>query len=444
MVANVFHDSLLTPGMLQEDDPPTVSSGMINLRLDPQGRLMYFQAIPPQKVSTGGDAKPQSAPFDWNVLFSAADLDPTKFQPSEPAWNSLASSDARAAWTGVWPGTTRPLRIEAAAFQGKPVFFRLIGDWTKPERVVSSEQKSVAERVQRIIFMLILVFGLSGATFLARKNYLRGRGDREGAIRLAIVMFVLEMGLFVCRSHLATIGDALGLTVIAISTALFLAGAMWLFYMAIEPWVRRLWPKSIISWSRLLAGSWRDPVVGRDILLGVALGMVWMLIFLIRAIPLMHMGASPDIGSTTALLGGRAALGEWLRQWPQSIESTLVFFLLLLGLRAILRKQWIAALVFIAIYALPRGLTGSHRMIELPTQILVYGIAALIVIRFGLVPLAVAIFTINMTGAVPFSADLSTWYMTTSIMALLSLLLIIGWGFYHSLGGQKVWKIEME
>jgi serine/threonine-protein kinase len=257
-------------------------------------------------------------------------------------------------------------------------------------------------------------------------------------------MFVLEMGLFLCRSHLATFGDAIGLGIVATSGALFFAGGIWLLYMAIEPWVRRQWPKAIISWSRLLAGNWRDPVVGRDILLGVALGVIWILVFQLRYIPIMHMGGSPGIGSTDALLGGRAALGAWLRQWPQSIQSTLMFFLLLLGLRAILRKEWIAAIVFIAIFAVPRGLDSSYRMIELPTQVLVYAIAVLIVIRFGLVPLAIAIFTINMTGGIPFSADLSAWYMTTSILALLSLLVIAGWGFYHSLGGQKLWKLEID
>jgi len=348
------------------------------------------------------------------------------------------------AWTGVWPGTTRPLRVEAASFQGMPVFFRLIGDWTKPGRMVSTEKKTFSEKAQRIIFILLLVFGLGGAAFLARRNYLRGRGDREGALRLAIVMFLLEMGLFVCRSHFATVGDAIGLTVLAISTGLFLASAMWVLYMAIEPWVRRQWPKSLISWTRLLAGSWRDPVVGRDILLGVALGVVWILVFQIRAIPLMHMGASPAVASTDALLGGRIALGGWLRQWPQSIQTTLVFFLVFFGLKVLLRKEWIAAMVFIAIFAVPPGLGGSYIKIELPAMILVYSIALLIVIRFGLVPLVLAIFTINMMAGVPFSTDLSTWYMTTSIPALLSLLVIAGWGFYHSLGGQPLWKVEME
>jgi serine/threonine-protein kinase len=219
---------------------------------------------------------------------------------------------------------------------------------------------------------------------------------------------------------------------------------MWVLYMAVEPWVRRHWPKSIISWSRLLAGNWCDPVVGRDVLLGVALGMIWILVFHLRYIPIMHLGGSPPLGSTDALIGGRIALGAWLRQWPQSIQTTLVFFLLLLGLRSLLRKEWIAAIVFVAIFAVPRGLQSSHVAIDLPTEVLVYAIAVVIVIRFGLVPLALAIFTIDMTLNVPFSADLSTWYMTTSIMALLSLLVITGWGFYHSLGGQPLWKVETE
>jgi serine/threonine protein kinase len=446
LVAVEFDDNLRTPGVVQENDPQTVTSGMVNLELDPEGRLTYFQAIPREKFRTVSDAaKPQSAAaFDWNVLFSAAGLDRSKFQSSEPEWNSLAASDSRAAWTGVWPGTSRPLRVEAASFEGKPVFFRLVGEWTKPVRMVDAEKKSFGEQAQTFTFLLILVLGLTGGAFLARRNYLRGRADREGALRLAIVMFLLQIALFVCRGHFATIADTISLTVIAISTALFISCAMWIFYMAIEPWVRRQWPKSIISWSRLLAGNWRDPVVGRDILLGVALGVVWILVFDIRYIPMMHMGAVPALGGTDVLMGGRVALGAWLRQWPQAIQTTMVFFLVLFGLRALLRKEWLAAIVFVAIFALPRGLASSFMKIELPAEILVYAIALLIVIRFGLVPLVCAIFTIDVTINIPFSADFSSWYMTTSILGLLTVLAITGWGFYHALGGQSVWKLEAE
>ncbi len=447
MFANQVRDNLLTPGTVTETDPPTVLAGMINLRLDPQGRLTYFQAIPAQKLDASkpipnAPTAPAPSPIDWNLLLNAAGLDVSKLQPAQSTWNSLAASDTRVAWTGVWPGTTRPLRVEAASFQGKPVFFQLIGDWTKPDRMVSTEKKSFGDQAGRIIGMILLVAGLTAACLLARRNYRHGRGDRQGALRLAVAVFVAEMALFICRGHFATIGDTIGLTILAISTALFISGVIWTLYMAIEPWVRRQWPNTIISWTRLLAGSFGDPVVGRDILLGILLGVVWILVFQVRYVFMMHMGAVPGLGSPDALMVGRFALGGWIRQWPLSIQTALFFFLLLLGLRALLRNQWLAAAVFVAIFAVPRGLASSYTTVELPALILVYAIAVLIVIRFGLIPLVLAIFTIDMLGNVPFSADVSAWYMTTSILALLSVVAIAGWGFYHSLGGQPLWKLD--
>jgi predicted Ser/Thr protein kinase len=455
MVANEFHDNLV-PGIIGEHDPPNTLSGMINLRLDPQGRLTYFEAIPPQKteatigLSAAGSAStqpgstPGSTQYDWSVLFSAAGLDPSRFQAAPSNWNSLAVSDTRLAWIGTWPGATRPLRVEAASFQGKPVFFCLIGDWTKPGRMKSTEKKSVGVQAGNIIAAMLGLSALFGGIFLARKNYRHGRGDVQGAFRLAILMFLLELALLACRGHFATVSDGLGLFVVAMSTGLFWGAMTWMLYMAIEPWVRRRWPKTIISWSRLLAGDWRDPVVGRDILVGVGLGVVWTLVFQIHQIPLMRMGGAPDLGATSILVGGRRALGAWLLQWPISIQTTLLFFLLLLGLKVLLRKEWIAAIVFVAIFAVPRGISGNHVAIELPTQIIVYAIALLIVMRFGLLPLAIAIFTINLVANIPVSADLSTWYMTSAIAALLSVVAIAAWGFYHSLGGTPVWKVEME
>jgi predicted Ser/Thr protein kinase len=439
MFAESFRDQLLNPGIVVRDDPPAVLSGMINLELDPRGQLTYFQAIPPQKENGSGP----SGTFDWNVLFAAAALDPAQFQKAEPLWTSLADSDTRMAWTGTWPGTTRPLRIEAASWRGKPVFFSLIGAWTKPERM-NSPAESTGKKVLQIFEVVLVLSLLLGAAKLARQNYRRGRGDREGAFRLASVMFVLEILLWLCRGHLVASLGTLGLFVIAVSTALFVSGTTWMLYLALEPWVRRRWPHTIISWSRLLSGQLRDPLVGRDILFGVMLGVVWILIFQIRSIPMMRMGAAPAGYATEALMGGREALGAWLMQVPQSILGTLQFFFLLLGLKFVLRKDWLAAVAFVAIFALPRGLASSYEAVELPAQVIVYAIAVLIVLRFGLVPLACAIFTVNMLANVPFSSDLSAWYMSTSILALLSVVAMAGWGFYHSLGGEPLWQVEVE
>src|SRR2546426_240126 len=89
MGASELQGELMVPGVVTRQDPVPIASGMINVELDSEGRLTRFQAIPPEVEKTA----PRAGAFDWNVLFSAAGLD-----PAEPEWNSLAVFDARAAW----------------------------------------------------------------------------------------------------------------------------------------------------------------------------------------------------------------------------------------------------------------------------------------------------------------------------------------------------------
>jgi len=439
MLPSDFYDIMLTPGMVRSYDPPEIVSGMVNVELDPQGRLIHFLAIPPELESS---APATSRPYDWNVLFAAAGLEQPQFQSAQPIWNSLASADARLAWTGNWPGTTRPLHIEAASWRGKPVFFSLIGEWTKPQRA-KADERTTGERVRLVLAVLLFVAILFSAAFVARRNYRLGRGDRDGAFRLASVIFALEIALWLCRSHLVPSIEVILLFVLAVSTGLFVAGTTWMLYLALEPWVRRNWPRTIISWSRMLAGQGRDPLLGRDLLFGVILGVIWILVFHIRNIAMIHMGSSPEVYSTEYLIGGHQALGAWLYQVPSAIVGALEFFFLLLGLKVLLRKDWIAAIAFVAIFT---GLNSgsSHPAINIPSHILVYAIAVLIVYRFGLVPLMIAIFTVDMFANLPFTANFSAWYMSTSIFALLSVVALAGWGFYHSLGGVPLWSAKVE
>jgi serine/threonine-protein kinase len=59
-----------------------------------------------------------------------------------------------------------------------------------------------------------------------------------------------------------------GLFVMFASFLLFMVGLGWMLYLALEPFVRRRWPRILISWSRLISGEWCDPLVGRDVLIG--------------------------------------------------------------------------------------------------------------------------------------------------------------------------------
>src|SRR6185503_14273232 len=59
----------------------------------------------------------------------------------------------------------------------------------------------------------------------------------------------------------------------AIGNGLFIAAASAVFYLALEPFIRRRWPQSLISWRRLLAGDVHDPLVAGHVLLATAFGV---------------------------------------------------------------------------------------------------------------------------------------------------------------------------
>jgi len=49
MTGSLFHNfPLMTPGMVSQDDPPPTASGMIFAELDAKGRLIRFEAMPPE------------------------------------------------------------------------------------------------------------------------------------------------------------------------------------------------------------------------------------------------------------------------------------------------------------------------------------------------------------------------------------------------------------
>jgi serine/threonine-protein kinase len=93
---------------------------------------------------------------------------------------------------------------------------------------------------------------------------------------------MLALGLvswLAAAHHVASFAREWGLFVRGCASALFDAGLVWLLYMALEPFIRWRWPDSIVGWTRLLGGGYRDPLVGRDILIGSLFGAGMTLIW---------------------------------------------------------------------------------------------------------------------------------------------------------------------
>jgi len=419
-----FHDDLLTLGATTPDDPPPVTSGMIYVELDPAGRLLEFRAMPAQKL----DSPVVLANVDWSPLFRAAALDPATLKTDAPHWNFLEAADTRAAWVGVWPGSDRPLRVEGAALGGKVTAFLLVGPWAKAPRMPSP---GGGTDIKLVVLVMIGLVVLGASAWFAYENLQHGRGDRRGAVRLAIFMSASLMALWLTRMHFTSAMGTLAYFLVELATATFYAVLVWTVYLALEPFVRRYWPQTLISWTRILSGRFRDGAVGRDILVGAGVSCLWRIMFDIHGIFFAH-NPKPNMPSEDLILSVRGAVREVLENVPHAVRDTLLLFFAIFLLRLLLRKEWLGVLAFTLIFVGIAASSGSS-VTDLIFTAVVYGSFALVTVRFGLLALASLILMDGTIGDIPASFDSSAWYFTYFVAIMMGAAIWILWAFRQSI-----------
>jgi hypothetical protein len=414
-----------------ESDPPLTTSGMIGVELDPLGRLIRFEAVPSSVPQAS------SAALDWSILLAEAGLDAAAFSPTEPRWLPPSYADARAAWVESKPERPdRPLRVEAAAARGRLVFFELAGPWSRPPRTARPAERTQVSRDFDLLFLGILVVG---GALIARRNLRLGRSDRRGAMRLAAFVFASSMSLWAfLASHVASDSE-LSLLLLGASLALFLAGVCWLLYVALEPLIRRRWPDSLIAWTRLLSGRFTDPLVGRVLLAGALLGVFGAVAGELRQLALRAFEPTPPIPPFPwdLTLRGPRAVASHLFAPAIAMFFTLVTALLFFLLRAVLRKEWLAAAVFVLFFAVPSFLAGG--LISGAFGLVISAAFIFVFLRFGLLAWVFA----NYFGhclQFPLTTDASAWYAGTSLFLLLVLAALAVYGFRIALAGVPVFS----
>ncbi|MGC2814650.1 MAG: serine/threonine-protein kinase [Candidatus Acidiferrum sp.] len=430
-------------GAVNPNDPPMNGTGMVMILLDLRGRLIHLESVPPQKESP--EKSPQ--PMSWSALFSAAGLDPSSFHPAEPEWTPLAWSDSRAAWTGTLPGGSNlPVRIEAAAYRGQPVYFDLLYPWSIPDRDgvdTATKAQYLGAAILSGFFFLIAISGV----LIARWNLRQGRSDQKGAVRLGSFFFLTFLIMWALRAHHVPDFYEVFLILMAISWALLMTFFALVLYIAIEPFVRRREPQILISWSRLLAGKFRDPLVGRDLLIGVLYGVAVALFEKADNVLLPLLGKLPPPPgrvSTESLMGLRNAssiLLSFVLNW--TFYSLFFFFLGFLLLR-LLRKPWIAMLAVAVIGTLSSfGSNQSEDPIITTIALIVIYISFIVVLkRFGLLTLVVGFVVQNISLVFPATFHFSRWYASASIEGLAAAVLLAVYGFHTALAGQRLFPAE--
>src|SRR5262249_48993017 len=132
-------------------------------------------------------------------------------------------------------------------------------------------------------------------------------------------------------------------------------------YMAFEPYVRRFWPQLLIGWSRLLSGRVRDPMVGREVLVGAAAGTVGALLIATReVIPYLFNWPlpTPQLPPSAILLGTRHALDAALALVLRAFGNAMQLLCIVVFLKIVVRNAWLV-LVLALIITVPIAISGT-------------------------------------------------------------------------------------
>ncbi len=426
-----------------EHDPPLSFPGMVNVQLDTQGRLRGLQAAPPKH----DDSSPVAEDVDWAPLFTAAGLEPGAFTRVEPAWLPPSYADHRAAWEGVYPDAPEiSIRIEAATYRGRAVAFRIVEPWSEPAESADSgwvlatdAVPSASERLAFNGFYLLLILTL---TLLARRNLKLGRGDRKLAFRLASILAGMMMLHWLLAAHHVPESTQLQIFFGGLYRSSFVFALAGLMYLAIEPYARKLWPHALISWVRLLNGRFRDPIVGRDVLVGCVWGIG--IGFMNKAAKMGSLWwggvpSRPDLpahpAELLALRGVRESVAELIQVQVNIAILVLYLLVALLLLRLIFRKTWIAVAIWWSLYVFV--FAPGYGFLAMAIAAAAWHI---VFFRFGLLPILVGTVCTDLLVGFPLTTNLSAWYAHATMLISVFCLALTIYGFKVSLAGRPAFK----
>ena len=426
------------------NDPAGLADGEASVLLDPQGRLIGLRAIPPDSVPAANGGRPV-----WSALWSASGLDSATFVPAALARPVPAACDTAAAWTGPLPWNDgERVTVQMGASRGRLAHFTIVHDWGATTAPVDSLPPDPAAYQNWGEFLFAVLPMIASVGFGVHNLRLR-RGDWRNATRIAGFVFAMNMleGLF--ATPLSEVG-LLGLgydwsTGRALGHALVHGVEMWFTYVALEPYVRRLWPRMLVSWARLVSGRVRDPLVGRDLLIGGATGS------LVIALGVAASAAAARTGLTRVPTLVAPQMLQALTSLPNTscmlayagsicVLGTLYSLVMLVLLRLLFRRTWPAVLGTMLVVA---GFTAISNVPDAgwPVAVLLGLISTssiAVTMRFGLLAGVASTFvTLIMTSVVP-SLDLSSWYADRTLLPAALLVALLLYGAAIAMAGKPI------
>ncbi len=427
-------------------NPPPLLAGMISVRLNADNfHLRELMCIPAQTA----DATTRSGNVStdqWRRLFADAGLDFASFSPNQTHWQPPFVSTAH-----VWSKSNKSsgedsVSVQAATVGSQVVFFQVVWPeglgatttaWTLDRsngtstwgwQAMSYRTELGQTNAGSFVRAAFIYAWLIPCLFVAAFHYRRGTCNVRGSVQLAIFLFVIYMIVaFLEGDHSLDFVQSMIMFDHAILVGLIRAIPMGILYAAMEPLIRAQLPHTMISWNRLLTGSW-DAMVDRDALIGCAVACCFA-----------NIPAYLDEGlgfSEIALMGPRQALAQIPVAVPFSCFCALFILNILLLLKMTTRRLWIGCIIVFAAVAMPHLTTP-----KLSSELINNGVATvttvLLLVRYGLVA-GISFHVFNyILVRFPITNDMDRWYASTGMSAVVlvfAVAIILG---YRAVTGQR-------
>jgi serine/threonine-protein kinase len=426
------------------DSLPSIRD-VVSVDLDLDGRLLRFMASAVSQEHLQPDTPDGTSPaahrvwppvtpkgaIDWQRFFAAAGLEPSAFTETDLRPGAPADADTRVAWTGSFPGRSDvPVRIEGSVTPAGVISFEVRFPWTSRDPMLPKGTNYLSA--------LLLIIIWVAPCLVARLNWRQGRADVRGALCVGTVSFVTHLG-----SLLLNANDALNAFVSrpVFWVALGLGAWAAAVYIALEPWVRRWWPHAMVGWARVVAGRWRDPIVARDVLVGLAMATVYRCIYLAAVAATVRQGASPlNVASIDAvpgefvlshLAGPQFIAANMLSSVTFGIAIAAFSFFLLAVFRSLFSNQWLGIAAFCVFSYLWSSMQPDFRghWLTLSTYPLLLAIWIVGALRYGLLTLVVATSAGQLMAQSILGIHFGDWHGRSSFVAVLLVSAVAIWAF---------------
>ena len=431
--------------------------GEIRLILSGDQKLRYLRVVPELGVYSN------RSPTDprWSEWFSPErtgfilsgetenvatyDNDTQDVQVLRPVtdlfWTPPDAFDALGTWQGHnADGTT--FYVQAAAWRGRPTYFRMLSGEIVEGPIVTIDDPAPGSEKYPFVF-LVLIAALIFGIVLAWHNLRSGRGDRLGGRRLAVYVGVLNSVILLSYFRITTEPLEIWTNILVLGLAMILmeVARTWIWYMALEPFVRRVWPQILISSTRLLEGRFHDVLIGRDVLAGMV-GCVFIM-SVSKLLQLIHAARDEPLGTVSffravPVMSVREFIGTAAGAHGLAFFMAVLVVMVLLMARIAFRSERASIFAAFGVFTvLPTLLIGGNWMITGVAAMLISATLLVLVVRYGILALLTYYTFRIMLAVVPMTLNTGKWYADEGWAAIGLALIVAVTGFYFATSSRR-------